>query len=171
MSCLRTPNFLRLILLACLLFNVRAFAQFEIDPDHFDSETNRSVRDTVAKNKTRTTAPTTAPKNSESATQVASPYAVQLNQRIEEQRANIAEYRAQINAKKQQMEAAWQSLVRTGNEAGEGEALAIYQRDLEQLQKSLASAIQASEVTLARLQDELAASQSQASRRVKRRAL
>jgi len=167
MSCLRTPNFLRLILLACLLFNVRAFAQFEIDPDHFDSETNRSVRDTVAKNKTRTT----APKNSESATQVASPYAVQLNQRIEEQRANIAEYRAQINAKKQQMEAAWQSLVRTGNEAGEGEALAIYQRDLEQLQKSLASAIQASEVTLARLQDELAASQSQASRPVKRRAL
>src|SRR5215467_14245985 len=160
MSCLRTPNFLRLILLACLLFNVRAFAQFEIDPDHFDSETNRSVRDTVAKNKTRTT----APKNSESATQVASPYAVQLNQRIEEQRANIAEYRAQINAKKQQMEAAWQSLVRTGNEAGEGEALAIYQRDLEQLQKSLASAIQASEVTLARLQDELTASQSQASR-------
>ena len=167
MSCLRTPNFLRLILLACLLFNVRAFAQFEIDPDHFDSETNRSVRDTVAKNKTRTT----AAKNSESATQVASPYAVQLNQRIEEQRANIAEYRAQINAKKQQMEAAWQSLVRTGNEAGEGEALAIYQRDLEQLQKSLASAIQASEVTLARLQDELAASQSQASRPVKRRAL
>jgi len=167
MSCLRTPNFLRLILLACLLFNVRAFAQFEIDPDHFDSETNRSVRDTVAKNKTRTT----APKNSESATQVASPYAVQLNQRIEEQRANIAEYRAQINAKKQQMEAAWQSLVRTGNEAGEGEALAIYQRDLEQLQKSLASAIQASEVTLARLQDELVASQSQASRPVKRRAL
>ena len=167
MSCLRTPNFLRLILLACLLFNVRAFAQFEIDPDHFDSETNRSVRDTVAKNKTRTT----APKNSESATQVASPYAVQLNQRIEEQRANIAEYRAQINAKKQQMEAAWQSLVRTSNEAGEGEALAIYQRDLEQVQKSLASAIQASEVTLARLQDELAASQSQASRPVKRRAL
>ena len=167
MSCLRTPNFLRLILLACLLFNVRAFAQFEIDPDHFDSETNRSVRDTVAKNKTRTT----APKNSESATQVASPYAVQLNQRIEEQRTNIAEYRAQINAKKQQMEAAWQSLVRTGNEAGEGEALAIYQRDLEQLQKSLASAIQASEVTLARLQDEVAASQSQASRPLKRRAL
>ena len=126
MSCLRTPNFLRLILLACLLFNVRAFAQFEIDPNHFDSETNRSVRDTVAKNKTRTT----APKNSESATQVASPYAVQLNQRIEEQRAIIAECRAQINAKRQQMEEAWQSLMRTGNEAGEGEALAIYHRDL-----------------------------------------
>jgi len=160
-------NFLRLIPLACLLFSVRAFPQFEINPDHFDSEPDRSVRDTVAKNKTRTA----VPKNSESATQVASPYAVQLNQRIEEQRTNIAEYRAQINAKKQQMEAEWQSLVRTGNEAGEGEALAIYQRDLEQLQKSLASAIQASAVTLARLQDELAASQSQASRPLKRRAL
>ena len=168
MSSLRTFNFLRLIPLACLLFNVRAFAQFEIDPDHFNSDTDRSVRDTVTKNKTRTT----APRNAEPATQVASLYAVQLNQRIEEQRAIIAECRAQINAKRQQMEEAWQSLMRTGNEAGEGEALAIYQRDLEQLQKSLASAIQASEVTLARLQDEMAArSQSRTSRPVKRRAL
>ena len=155
MFAFRTFNFLRLVVLACLLFSARAFAQFEIDPDHSDSGTDRSVRDPVAKNKTK--AKTAASRNGQSATPGASPYAVQLNQRIEEQQASIAEYRGKVNAKRQQMEAVWQSLMRTGNEAGEGEALAIYRQELEQLQKSLASAIQASEATVARLQHEVAA--------------
>lgn len=163
-----TFNFLRLVPLACLLFSAQVFAQFEIAPDHFDSETDRHARDTGAKNKARTA----VPRDGEAAIEPASLHSRQLNQRIAEQQAVLAEYRAQINAKKQQMEAVWQSLLRTGNEAGEAEALTIYQRELDNLQKSLVPAIHAAEVTLARLQTELATqSQVRTNRPVKRRAL
>ena len=142
-----TFNFLRLVPLACLLFSAQAFAQFEVNPDHCDSETDRPVRDTRAKNKARAA----APRVDEAAIQPPSMRAPQLNQRIAQQEALLAEYRSQINAKTQQMEAAYQSLLRTGNEAGEAEALMIYQRELDKLQKSLAQAIHATEATLARL--------------------
>src|SRR5215470_13121942 len=108
MSGFRTFNFLRLVPLACLLFGARAFAQFEIAPDHFDSETDRPVKDAGTKTKARTT----APKDGEAAIET-----VSMQQRIAEQQAVLAGYRAQINAMKEQMEAALQSLLRTGNEA------------------------------------------------------
>jgi flagellar biosynthesis/type III secretory pathway protein FliH len=146
MFAFRTPNFLRLVPLACLLFGARAFAQFEISPDHFDSETDRPVKDAATKTKARTT----ASKDGEAAIET-----VAMQQRIAEQQAVLAGYRAQINAIRAQMDAALQSLLRTGNEAGEAEALTIYQRELDKLQKSLAPAIHATEATLARLQAEM----------------
>jgi hypothetical protein len=145
-----TLNFQRLVPLACLLFCAPAFAQFEIAPDHFDSDRTETLRSTDAKNKARTG----ALRQAEAAIEPVSARTPQLNQRIAEQQAVLAEYRAQINAKKEQMEAALQSLLRTGNEAGEAEALMICQRELDKLQKSLAPAIYASEATLARLQAE-----------------
>jgi flagellar biosynthesis/type III secretory pathway protein FliH len=151
MSALRTSTILRLVPLACLLFSARAFAQFEIAPDHFDSDRTEPLRSTDAKTKARAA----APREAQAAIEPVSAHARQLNQ-IAEQQAVLAGYRAQINAKREQMEAALQSLLRTGNEAGEAEALMVCQRELDKLQKSLAPAIHASEATLARLQAEMA---------------
>ena len=151
MVAFRTFTFLRLVPLACLLFSARAFAQFEIAPDHFDSDRTEPLRSTDAKTKARAA----APREAEAAIEPVSVRAPQLNRRIAEQQAVLAEYRAQINAKREQMEAAFQSLLRTGNEAGEAEALMVYHRELDKLQKSLAAAIHASEATLARLQAEM----------------
>jgi hypothetical protein len=163
---LRTFNFLRLIFIACLLFGARAFAQFEVAPDHFPSEPERPVRDT-GKDKARTA----VPKDRNAAMEQVSMRAPQLNQRIAEQQSIITECRALISAKRQQMEAAWQSLLHTGNEAGEAEALTIYQRELDNLENSLAPAIHTAEVTLARLQAELATSSQLRTSPAKRRAL
>jgi hypothetical protein len=164
----RTFNFLWLVPVACLLFGARAFAQFEIAPDHFDSETDRPAHDAAAKDKAKTAAPRTG----QAALEPASMHATQLNHLIAEQEAVLAEYHAQIKAKMEQIEAARQSLLRTGNEAGEGEALMIYQRELDNLQKSLVPAIHSAEVTLARLQSELTAKpQLRTNRPAKRRAL
>src|SRR5215469_13665542 len=135
----RTFYFLRLVSLACLFFSARAFAQFEIAPDHFDSEWTEPARSTEAKNNARTA----APRDGKAAIDPASMQARQLNQRIAEQEAILAAYRARIQAKTEQIEAALRSLLRTGNEAGEAEALMIYQRELDNLQKSLVPAIQA----------------------------
>jgi flagellar biosynthesis/type III secretory pathway protein FliH len=161
-------NFLRLLPLACLLFGARAFAQFEIAPDHFDSETDRPAAKTAGENKSTAT----APRHGDAVIEPASMHAAQLNQQIAEQQAVLAEYRAHIKAKTEQMEAALQSLMRTGNEAGEAEALVIFQRELDNLQESLAPAIHATEATLARLQAEVATkSQLPARHPAKRRAL
>jgi len=164
----KTFNFLRLVLFVCLLFSARAFAQFEIAPDHFDSDRTEPLRSTDAKNKAKTA----ATREAEAAIEPVSAHAAQVNQRIDEQQAVLAEYRAQINVKREQMEAAFQSLLRTGNEAGEAEALMVCQRELDKLQKSLAQAIHSSEETLARLQAEAPMkSQLRTSHPAKRRAL
>jgi|SRR5215831_7446201 len=55
MSRWKSFNVLHLIPLACLLCSVRAFAQFEVAPDHFDSSDSQPVRSAV---KTKTTAAT-----------------------------------------------------------------------------------------------------------------
>src|SRR5215471_8678940 len=110
----RTFNILQLAPLVCLLFGALAYAQFEVAPDHFDSDRTEPLRSTDAKNKVKT-------------------------------------------ARAREMDAALQSLLRTGNEAGEAEALVIYQRELDNLQKALVPAIHATEATLARLQAEVAA--------------
>ncbi len=133
-------------LLFVLFLAAPAFTQSEISPDHF-------------------------PDADEVTAQPASSQAANLDQRIAEQKAILADYRAQIKAKTEQVQAILQSLLRTGNEAGEGEALAIYQKDLEKLQKSLTPAIQAAEVTLARLQNELAMKKSQTRRPARHSAL
>ncbi|HMF89519.1 MAG TPA: hypothetical protein VKL40_02675 [Candidatus Angelobacter sp.] len=168
MFAFRTFNFLRLVMLACLLFSARAFAQFEIAPDHFDSDQTEPARSAPAPNKAKTA----APRAGQAVIEPVSLHARQLNQRIAEQQAVLAEYRAEINAKKEQIEAVFQSLLRTGNEAGEAEALTLYQRELDKLQKSLAPAIHATEATIAQLQAELSTtSQLRAGRPAKHRAL
>lgn len=159
MSGFPTFNLLRLAPIACLLFSASVFAQYEIAPDHDYPETDRAARDNGEKDKARTA----VPRDNE---------ASQLNRRIAEQEAVLAEYRAQINAKAEQIEAVFQSLLRTGNEAGEAEAITIYQRELGKLQESLAPAINATEATLARLQAEVATqSQLRMSHPAKHRAL
>jgi len=150
---LKPSNVLRLVPLACLLFSVRAFAQFEIAPDHFDGDESQTVRSTRGNDKASA---------AKSATRVHGPQAgstqvLQLKLQIAKQQAVLAQYRAQIIAKTEQLDAVWQSLLRTGNEAGEAEALAIYQRELDKLQRLLAPLIHAAEVTVARLQTELRA--------------
>lgn len=62
MSRLVDLRLLRLIPLATLLFGARAFAQFEVAPDHFDSSTkNEAARPTSAKSNTRAALPAKAP--------------------------------------------------------------------------------------------------------------
>src|SRR5215471_114419 len=98
----RTFNILQLAPLVCLLFSALAFAQFEVAPDHFDSDQTEPVRGTDAKNKVKTA----LPRDGEAAFEQASLHAAQLNHQIAEQQAVLAEYRARINAKAEQMEAA-----------------------------------------------------------------
>jgi hypothetical protein len=50
----RNFNVLHLIPLACLLFSVRAFAQFEVAPDHFDSSPTQPVHRSAVKSKPTT---------------------------------------------------------------------------------------------------------------------
>ena len=55
-------RFLRLIPLATLLFSARAFAQFEVAPDHFDSKPkNEAARKPATKNKVSVARPTASP--------------------------------------------------------------------------------------------------------------
>lgn len=56
---LRSFNFLYMIPVACLLFSVRAFAQFEVAPDHFDSSPSQPVHQKAAKKKAGVTVPKT----------------------------------------------------------------------------------------------------------------
>jgi len=164
----RTFTILQLAPLVCLLFGALAYAQFEVAPDHFDSDRTEPLRSTDAKNKVKTA----RARDGEAVIEPASMRERQLNQRIAEQEAVLAEYRARIDAKAREMDAALQSLLRTGNEAGEAEALVIYQRELDNLQKALVPAIHATEATLARLQAEVATRpQVRTSHRAKHRAL
>jgi flagellar biosynthesis/type III secretory pathway protein FliH len=117
--------------LLVLFLAAPTFAQFEIAPDH-------------------------PPDPNQPANRSDSMQPANVNRQIAQQEALLAECHAQVTAKAEQMEAARQSLMRTGNEAGEAEALAIYQTDLEKLQTSLTTALHAAEATLARLQNELA---------------
>lgn len=107
-----------------------ALAQFEIEPDHPDDADEHT---------------------SQSRT-------MQLNQEIAQQQAILEDCRAQIRAKAELVDMAQQSLLLTGAEAGEAEALAIYQRDLEKLKKALAPIVRAAETKLAQLQGEQAQS-------------
>jgi septal ring factor EnvC (AmiA/AmiB activator) len=147
----RTFNFLWLIPLSGLFFSARVFAQFEVAPDHFDSNQTEPARSTDTNKKFKAAA-----RDGMEAIEPASMHERPLNQRIAEQEAVLAEYRARIRAKAEQLEAALQSLLRTGNEAGEAEAVVIYQRELNKLQKALAPEIHSTEATLARLQAEAA---------------
>jgi hypothetical protein len=122
---LRPSNFPRPILVACLLFSVRCFAQFEVAPDHFDgdeSQTVRSSRGNDKANAPKTTARVRAP-------QPAAKRVLTLKLQMAEQQAVLAPYL--------------------------GEVLTIYQRELDKLQNVLATVVRATEVTLARVQAEL----------------
>jgi len=148
---LSPSDFLRPILLACLLFSVRCFAQFEVAPDHFDGDESKPVRSTQAQDKAgaaKVTARVRAP-------QPASTRVLQLKSQIAKQQAVLAQYRAQIVTKTEQLEAVRQSLLHTRNEAGVAEELTIYQQELDKLQSLLTPVIHATEVTLARLHAEL----------------
>jgi len=57
----RNFNVLHLIPLACLLFSVRAFAQFEVAPDHFDSSPSQPVHRSAVKSQPTTGLSKTAP--------------------------------------------------------------------------------------------------------------
>ena len=57
----RNFNVLRLIPLACLLFSARAFAQFEVAPDHFDSSPTQPVHRSAVKSKPTTALSKTLP--------------------------------------------------------------------------------------------------------------
>ena len=50
-----------MIPLACLLFSVRAFAQFEVAPDHFDSSPSQPVHRSAVKSKPTTVLSKTLP--------------------------------------------------------------------------------------------------------------
>ena len=151
MPSLKPSNILRLVPLACLLFGVRAFAQFEIAPDHFDAKESQTSSSTRAKDK----ASVVRSRAGEHATKSVSTPALQLKQQIAEQRAVLARYRAQIVAQTEQMDTVLESLSHTGNEASEAEALAIYQRKLNKLKTLLPPVIHAADATIARLQVEL----------------
>ena len=122
---LSPSNFLRPILVACLLFSVRCFAQFEVAPDHFDVDQAQNVPSTIrgndkanaAKTKAHVRAPQPAPKR------------VLQKSALAERQAAPAQFR--------------------------GQALTIYQRELDRVQSLLATAFHVTEVTLAHLQAEL----------------
>jgi hypothetical protein len=116
-------------------------------------------------------APDQYPAPDQVAAQPASTHATQLDQRIAEQQAILAGYRAQIKAKTDQVAAASQGL-QLASGTGQMQAFAAQQRELDKSLKSLASAVKGAEITLARLQSELALkARSQAHRPAKHRGL
>jgi DNA anti-recombination protein RmuC len=150
MPSLKPSNILRLLPLACLLFSLRAFAQFEIAPDHCDAEGEQIARSAAVHEKTSAT----RSRAGERANQSATTRALQLKQQIAEQRAVLAQYQAQIAARTGQMDTVLDSLLRAGNKAGDAEALAIYQRELNRFKALLPPVIHAADTTIARLQAE-----------------
>jgi peptidoglycan hydrolase CwlO-like protein len=142
----KTRKHLERMFLFVLFFAAPALAQFEVAPDHF-------------------------PSTDELAVQPASIHAAQREQRITEQQAVVAEYRAQIKAKIEQVVAALQGLQLPTSGTGQRDALITQQRELQKLLKSLASVVRGAKVTLARLQREQAKAQSQPRHTAKHSAL
>ncbi|HEX7287707.1 MAG TPA: hypothetical protein VF532_16075, partial [Candidatus Angelobacter sp.] len=115
-----------------------AFAQTEIAPDQY-------------------------PAPDQTAAQPAAQHATQLDQRIAEQQAILAGYRAQIKVKTEQVAAASQAL-QLASGVGAMETFVAQQKELQKLLQSLASAVRGAEITLAQLQSELALKARQAHR-------
>jgi hypothetical protein len=78
-----------------------------------------------------------------------------------EPQAVLAEYRAQIKAKIDQVVAASQALQLATSGTGERDAHITQRRELQKLLKSLASVVRGAKARLARLQREQAKAQSQ----------
>ncbi|HYL92288.1 MAG TPA: hypothetical protein VEW69_03930 [Alphaproteobacteria bacterium] len=110
-----------------LCFAVPGSAQTEVAPDHFDEPSQRAMAKT-------------------------SPQQPSVQAQVAEQQQILESCYAQINTKSKAVEAIRQDLITNGNEAGQAEALQIYQNELERLQKALAPKISSAQTTLALLQ-------------------
>src|SRR5262249_5877516 len=121
-----TKNGLAIGAMTLLCLVATAAGQFEVSPDHPDER--------VAK---------------------ASPQRAEVAAKIAEQQKILESCQVQIRSKSQEVEAALQDLIANGNEGGKAEALWIRERELEKLQKRLASEIRSAEATLASLQNRL----------------
>ena len=122
-----TKNGLAIGAMTLLCLVATAAGQFEVSPDHPDEP--------VAKK--------------------ASPQRAEVAAKIAEQQKILESCQIQIRSKSQEVEAALQDLIANGNEGGQAEALWIRERELEKLQKRLASEIRSAEATLASLQNRL----------------
>jgi len=124
-------KFYRALPLALALMALPAWAQFDVNPDHFDAQP--AAR-----------------------TMAAAPQAISLQQQqIATEQTRLNGYRKQIVDKAADVEHARQLLISpagSADEAGESIALAVQQKQLDELKKSLAGPMQESKLRIARLQ-------------------
>jgi len=117
--------------LLVLFLAAPAFGQFEVAPDHF-------------------------PNADEPVARQASPHSAQREQRFAKQQAMLAKYRAEIQAKTEQVVAAAQALQLASGGTRGVDAPVRQQRELQELLGSLAASVRGEQATLARLQREQA---------------
>jgi len=123
-------KFYRALPLALALIALPAWAQFDVNPDHFDQQAAAIAT-------------------------ASSPQAINMQQQIAAEQARLNGYRKQIADKATEVEEAMQMLTSpagSADEAGESIALAAQQKQLEQLKNSLAGPMMESEQRIARLQ-------------------
>lgn len=128
--------YVRMPLLVAMLA-IPALAQFEVDPDHFDSP------DQIVERSSGHSRKATSRRQDEVRKQIAS------------QQARLESDRKQIEVKAALVEEARQILISAGSHDGAGESVFyIRQKELEALQQSLAAPIREAEAVLAALEGE-----------------
>ena len=116
------------------LLAVPAMAQFEISPDHFDEPRKEAA-------------------------QRLSPEAQKLQTQITEQKGVLADYQAQIDTRRKELDALWNDIISKSTDDEAGQAIAFFheQKQFEEFKRSMVPRITAVESNVARLEQKFIA--------------